>query len=57
MRFKLIELLPYHTHGIYKWEKLGLKYKLKGTKPPSDNSIQEIKKMLEKEGWKVLVNE
>ena len=57
VRFKLIELLPYHTHGIYKWEHLGLKYKLKGTKPPSENSIRKIKKMLEKEGWKVMINE
>ncbi|EKD64093.1 MAG: hypothetical protein ACD_51C00072G0007 [uncultured bacterium] len=54
VKFQEIELLPYHTHGIYKWEALGLPYKLKGVKPPSENSIQKIKKMLEKEGYNVI---
>jgi pyruvate formate lyase activating enzyme len=57
VKFQEIELLPYHTYGIYKWEKLGLHYKLKGTKPPKESSIQKIKKMLEKEGYNVVVNE
>lgn len=57
INFDIVELLPYHTYGIYKWEKLGLQYKLKGTKPPSQKSILKIKKILENEGFKVLLTE
>jgi pyruvate formate lyase activating enzyme len=57
VEFELIELLPYHTHGIYKWEEMGLKYDLSGVKAPSKASVQRIKKMLEKESHKVLINE
>ncbi|MBT3865372.1 pyruvate formate lyase-activating protein [Candidatus Peregrinibacteria bacterium] len=57
VKFELIELLPYHTYGVYKWKKLGLKYRLKDMKPPTPKSIQKIKKMLEKEGFKVLLTE
>lgn len=57
MNFELIELLPYHTFGVYKWKKLGFKYALKGVKPPAIQSVLKIKKMLEKEGFKVLLNE
>ena len=55
--FERIELLPYHTFGVYKWEKLGLPYALKGVKPPTAAAVLKIKKMLEKEGFKVLLNE
>lgn len=54
---ELIELLPYHTHGIYKWEELKKPYKLKGVKPPTHKSCQKIKKLLKKEGFKVILNE
>lgn len=35
-----VEVLPYHTLGAYKWEKLGLTYPLKGIEPPSLKQIQ-----------------
>ena len=57
VKFDLIELLPYHTYGVYKWKKLGLNYLLKGVASPSKKSIQKIKKMLEKDGFKVLISE
>lgn len=55
--FELVELLPYHTYGVYKWEKLGLKYALDDVKPPALEKIWDIKKMLEKEKFKVLLSE
>lgn len=55
--FELVELLPYHTYGVYKWEKLGLNYALDDVKPPALEKIWDIKKMLEKEGFKVLLSE
>jgi pyruvate formate lyase activating enzyme len=57
VNFELIDLLPYHTFGVYKWKKMGLKYTLDDVKPPSLKSILNIKKMLEKEKFKVLLNE
>ena len=54
---ELIELLPYHTHGIYKWEELKKPYKLKRTKPPTHKSCKKIQAMLERAGHKVMLNE
>lgn len=35
-----VEVLPYHSLGAYKWEKLGMKYPLEGVNPPTDESVQ-----------------
>ncbi|MCL2566753.1 MAG: pyruvate formate-lyase-activating protein [Alphaproteobacteria bacterium] len=45
---KRIDILPYHTMGIYKWEQMGLAYPLVGIEPPSDEVLQQIKQTLEK---------
>lgn len=34
-----VEILPFHQLGQYKWERLGLEYKLANTEPPSADSI------------------
>lgn len=34
-----IEILPYHTKGIRKWEALGLEYPLKGVREPSKEEV------------------
>ena len=39
-----VELLPFHKMGEYKWEELGLPYKLYDTQPPSS---EEYKKAVE----------
>ena len=44
---KKIELLPYHNLGEYKWEKLGLEYKLKGIKQATSEDIKRAKEILE----------
>lgn len=41
-----IEVLPYHTLGEYKWEKLGIPYTLKGVRPPDGESVRHAFKVL-----------
>ena len=43
---KKVEILPYHTLGVFKWENLGLEYKLKDVLPPSDEKIKNAKEIL-----------
>ncbi|MDH8701360.1 pyruvate formate lyase activating enzyme [Dysgonomonadaceae bacterium PH5-43] len=45
---KKVELLPYHTMGVNKYEQLGLKYKLEGVEPLSAERLNEIKKIFAK---------
>ena len=39
-----VEVLPYHTMGIFKWENLGLDYPLEGVCPPSAERVANAKK-------------
>lgn len=41
-----IEILPYHTLGEYKYEKLGMKYRLAGVPALSAERASEIRRML-----------
>ena len=34
-----VEILPFHQMGKYKWERLGLDYKLAATEPPSNELV------------------
>ncbi len=34
-----IEVLPYHTLGIFKWDELGIPYSLRDTNPPSQERV------------------
>ena len=40
--------------GVYKWEALGLEYKLRDIRPANKEDITKIKKMLKKEHIMVL---
>ena len=48
-----IDLLPYHSMGKTKYDRLGIKYKLGDLKPYEGNQVEEIKAMLESYGLKV----
>ncbi len=50
-----IEILPYHTLGIEKYEKLGWGYKLTEVEPPTAEEIERAKAILEKSGKMVLI--
>ena len=41
-----IEVLPYHSMGAYKWDKLGLDYTLKDIQPPTAERIQNASEIL-----------
>lgn len=41
-----IEVLPYHTMGKTKYERLGIPYPLQDTKPPSKERIENAKRIL-----------
>lgn len=35
-----IEILPYHTLGLFKWERLGIPYTLQGVCPPTEEEVR-----------------
>lgn len=40
------ELLPYHTHGVHKWEKLGLTYPLANAALPDEQLMENLNRIL-----------
>ncbi len=45
-----VEVLPYHTMGCFKWEKLGLEYPLKGIDPPTQERVDNARRLLHAQG-------
>lgn len=43
-----LEVLPYHTMGVFKWEAMGLKYPLEGIESPSTERVENAKNILNK---------
>lgn len=41
-----VEVLPYHTLGVFKWEQLGLPYALKDVAPPTGEQVARAKEIL-----------
>lgn len=53
---ELIQLLPYHNLGVMKYQRIDDKKKVLEAKPPSDEKIQSLKKILENMGLPVTVH-
>lgn len=49
---KKVEVLPYHTLGIFKWEELNLEYPLEGVNPPSQDRVDNANKLLHTDKYK-----
>ncbi|MBQ8308417.1 MAG: pyruvate formate lyase-activating protein [Clostridia bacterium] len=45
-----VEVLPYHTMGVVKYEKLGIEYPLKGVETPTKESVAKAKEILRGQG-------
>ena len=41
-----VEILPYHTLGVFKWEQLGIDYPLKGVNPPTREEVKHAEELL-----------
>ncbi|MBU5472175.1 pyruvate formate-lyase-activating protein [Roseburia sp. MSJ-14] len=41
-----VEVLPYHTLGVFKWEQLGIDYPLKGIDPPTAERVRNAEEIL-----------
>ncbi len=45
-----VEVLPYHSLGVFKWEQLGIPYTLKDTPAPTPESVEHALEILTKQG-------
>ncbi len=52
---ELVELLPFHKMGEYKWQTLGLKYSLLGTPEPSTADLIMASQIMESRGLTILM--
>lgn len=41
-----VEILPYHTLGLFKWENLGINYPLEGVPTPTDEEVKKAEEIL-----------
>lgn len=48
-----LEILPYHTMGVHKWENMGLKYDLKDVRDANDEDVARAAEIIERYGVKV----
>jgi len=51
-----VELLAYHSLGAYKWQDFGDSYQLKDVKPPTIQTLERIKTIIEGYGIKTSFN-
>lgn len=48
---KRVEVLPYHTLGVFKYESLGIEYSLLDVMPPDKDMIQRANQILHTEDY------
>lgn len=48
---KRFEVLPYHTLGLFKWEKLGIPYTLDGVPSPTREEVERAQRILRTEEY------
>jgi len=41
-----VEVLPYHTLGLFKWQKLGIPYPLPDAVPPTEEQVKRAEQLL-----------
>ena len=41
-----VEILPYHTLGVFKWKELGIPYDLEDVNPPTKEEVERAKRIL-----------
>ena len=41
-----VEILPYHTLGLFKWENLGIPYSLEGVSVPTEEQVKDAEEIL-----------
>ena len=51
-----VEILPYHTLGVHKYEAMNMEYKLKGAKLNTQAQLDEAKQLFDRYFKTVYVN-
>lgn len=49
MNVKRVDLLPYHSLGVSKWDSLGIEYTLKDTNPPNHETMNKLREIVQKQ--------
>ncbi|AMB98685.1 pyruvate formate lyase-activating enzyme 1 [Aerococcus urinaehominis] len=48
---KKVEILPYHTMGVYKYREMGIRYPLDGVEPPTEDRVANANRILKTEQY------
>ena len=54
---ELIELLPFHKMGEFKWQEMNLEYQLENTPTPTKEELQMVKDIFDQRGLRYLLKE
>lgn len=49
---KQVDVLPYHTMGVYKWKEMGIRYPLEGIEAPEAEVVALANQILETSSYK-----